>query len=503
MVGCINYMNLTTARSAVRAKEVGIRKAMGSYRGQLMIQFISESFVFTIVAVVISCIAVFFLIPSFNQLAGTSITQNFINDPFIMLILILIVVFVGLAGGSYPALRLSNLKITEVLNNSVKSGGRSSLRKILVVVQFSVSLIMIISTWVVFDQLSFMRNKDLGFNKDRIVKVLLNGEEIRNKYPVLRAKLLAYPSIEAIASSWGTPGGGNFNMSATKIETTEGEIIDKVFQNIAVDQNFMPTLEIPILTGRNFDAEISSDTSEAIIVNQELVGHMGWEQPIGKKFLFRTGKGSESKEAKVIGVIQNFHLRALHEPIEPLVIHCSENNGNMLVRISSENMSESLGFIKEIWEEVIHNKPLQYAFVEQDFNDQYLADQKRGEVFAIFSALTIIISCLGLFGLSSFTAVSKRKEIGIRKVIGASTSGIVMMMSWGFLKLVAISVLISFPIAYYVVDQWLSEFAFRSNIDVLTFVLSSLITITVTFLTVSYHSLSAASSNPSQTLREQ
>ena len=175
----------------------------------------------------------------------------------------------------------------------------------------------------------------------------------------------------------------------------------------------------------------------------------------------------------------------------------------MLVRISSENMSESLGFIKEIWEEVIHNKPLQYAFVEQDFNDQYLADQKRGEVFAIFSALTIIISCLGLFGLSSFTAVSKRKEIGIRKVIGASTSGIVMMMSWGFLKLVAISVLISFPIAYYVVDQWLSEFAFRSNIDVLTFVLSSLITITVTFLTVSYHSLSAASSNPSQTLREQ
>lgn len=503
VVACINYMNLATARSANRAKEVGVRKAMGSYKSQLVSQFLSESLVLTLLAVVISGIVVFFLIPEFNVLSGKQLSQNFIADPIILIGLLSTVIFVGGVGGSYPALYLSRFRAADVLSRNSKAGGGVSLRRILVIIQFSISLIMIISTWVVFDQLRYIQNKNLGFNKDRVVKVLLNGEEVRDKYQVLKVTLLQNPAIEAVGSTWSTPGGNNFNLSAIKVEANDGAMIDKVFQAVAVDSDFIPTLEMELVAGRNFHKDISTDTSTAVIVNQKMVEHMDWDEPLGKKFGVVVNEALERREVRVVGVVGDFHLRSLHEPIAPLVIHNANGNGNMVIRIAKGDIQGGIRHLQMTWDKVVTNKPMQYSFIEQDLDEQYRADQKRGEVFAIFSMLTIVISCLGLFGLASFTAESKRKEIGIRKVIGASVPGILFMMSRDFLKLIAVAVVISFPLAYYFMDQWLSEFAFRSEMSAITFGLSALLTVVITVITISYHSLTAATSNPTRALREQ
>lgn len=503
IVACINYMNLATARSSNRAKEVGIRKAMGSYRSQIMWQFLSESLVVTLLAFTLSAILAFFIIPEFNALSGKNIDQNFISDPVIGLSMLSIATLVGLLGGSYPAMYLSKFKAVEVLARKTKVKSGIGLRKTLVVVQFSISIVMIISTWIVFDQLTYLRNKDLGFNKDQVIKVLLNGEDIRSKLPVLKNALLKNANVESVGSSRSTPGSDNYNMSAVSVEESDGEMVDKVFRNISIDSDFIPTLEIELIEGRNFNSEMGADTSASVLVNEEMIKHMGWDEPLGKKFEIRIGIGLERRVAKVVGVVRNFHLRALQEPIEPVVIHNTNDNDNMLIRVNRDDISNTLIFINDTWDKVISNKPIQYNFVSQDFNEQYQADQKRGQVFAIFSILTIVISCLGLFGLASYSAEAKRKEIGIRKVVGASSAMIMMMISKDFLKLTGVSALISFPIAYFFMDRWLSGFAFHSEIKMTTFILSGLMVVVITLITVAYHALTTATSNPTSALRDQ
>ncbi|MFY0651197.1 MAG: ABC transporter permease [Cyclobacteriaceae bacterium] len=502
LIASINYMNLATARSTNRSKEVGIRKAMGSYRIQLMWQFLAESIVITFIAVVISSILVFFLLPLFNELSDKSISLNFLSDPVVVIGLLGIILFVGIVGGSYPSFFLSHFRPSEVLKGKgIANSGSPKLRKVLVVTQFSISLIMVICTWVVFDQLNFVSNKNLGFNKDQVVKIPLNGAEVQKKYDVIRNKLLSDPRVEAVASGNSTPGGANLSMSGIQVESEDGEMMDKVFQNIRVDNEYFNTLDIPIVEGRNFSDNIVNDTARSIIVNEEMVKHMGWENPIGKKFQIIDGK-HEGKPSIVVGVVRNYHILPLQEPIAPLIVHNDLNNQNMLVRIKTKDIKETIADIELIWGDIIPNRPFEYTFIEQEFSKQYEAEQRRGEVFGVFSIFTILISCLGLFGLASFTAESRRKEIGIRKVVGAGIPSIVFMMSIEFLKLVLISVLIAFPVSYVIMNQWLDEFAYRTDISPVSFVLSALLTVLIAFLTVSYHSISSATSNPSTSLRE-
>lgn len=503
LIACINYMNLATARSVSRSKEVGIRKAMGSYKTQLMGQFVTESIVIAFIALVISLILTFFLIPYFNELANLDINQNFINNPQMLLVLFAVILFVGLVGGSYPAFYLSRFKAAEVLKGkSQKSKGNESLRKALVVTQFAISLGMVVSTWIVFDQLSFLRNKELGFNREQVMMVTLEGEQARNKLSVLSAKLLQNPNVESVGSGFGVPGSNSMSMSGIKVESADGTMIEKIFQNIRADNQFFPTLEIPILQGRNFLPEIGNDTAASVIVNEEMVKEMGWDNPIGRKFHRFLNDDLDIQEFTVVGVVRNFHLISLQEPIAPLIIYNGINNGQMIVRMNANHISNTMSEVEEVFKSVVTNRPFEYAFLDQGFQEQYVADQKRGEVFAIFSMLTIAIACLGLFGLASYTAEARRKEIGIRKVVGANVMTIIVMMSKDFLKLIVISMLVAFPVSYYFMNQWLQDFAYAMELSWTNFALSALFTLAIAFITVLYHSLKSAVANPSTAIRD-
>ncbi|MEP2026022.1 MAG: FtsX-like permease family protein [Reichenbachiella sp.] len=503
LIACINYMNLATARSVSRSKEVGIRKAMGSYKTQLMRQFVTESIVIAFIALIISLILTFFLIPFFNELASLEIKQNFIDGPQMILVLILVVLFVGLVGGSYPAFYLSRFKAAEVLKGrSQKSKGNETLRKVLVVTQFAISLGMVVSTWIVFEQLEFLRNKELGFNQEQVVVVTLEGEQVRAKLDVLSNELLQNPNVESVGSGFGVPGTNSMNMSGIKVESADGMMIEKIFQNILVDNQFFPTLEIPILEGRNFLPEIGNDTASSVIVNEEMVREMGWENPIGMKFERFINDDLDTKEFTVIGVVRDFHLISLQEPITPLVIYNRINNGQMIIRMKADQIASTMTEIEETFKTVVTNRPFEFAFLDQGFQEQYEADQKRGEVFAVFSTLTIAIACLGLFGLASYTAEARKKEIGIRKVVGANVLTIIMMMSKDFLKLIVMSILVAFPIAYYLMDQWLQDFAYAMELSWTSFAFSALFTLVIAFITVLYHSLKSAIANPSTAIRD-
>lgn len=502
LIACINYMNLATARSVSRSKEVGIRKAMGSYKTQLMSQFVTESIVIAFISLGISLILTFFLIPHFNELADLSINQNFINLKMLV-ILSAVVLFVGLVGGSYPAFYLSRFKAAEVLKGkNQKSRGNESLRKVLVIAQFAISLGMVVSTWIVFDQLEFLRTKELGFNREQVVTVALEGEQVREKLGVLSDQLLQNPNVESVGSAFGVPGTNSMSMSGIRVESADGLMIEKIFQNITVDNQYFLTLEIPIVEGRNFLPEIGNDTASSVIVNEEMVREMGWINPIGKKFGRFLNDDLETKEYTVVGVVRDYHLISLQEPIAPLVVYNGINNGQMIVRLNAANISSTMSEVEETFKSVVTNRPFEYAFLDQGFQQQYVADEKRGEVFAIFSMLTVAIACLGLFGLASYTAEAKRKEIGIRKVVGASVMTIIIMMSKDFLKLIFISMIVAFPIAYYFMDQWLEDFAYAMKPSWTSFAWSAFFTLIVAFVTVLYHSLKSAVANPSSAIRD-
>ncbi|MEQ8713771.1 MAG: ABC transporter permease [Cyclobacteriaceae bacterium] len=503
LIASINYMNLSTAQATKRAKEVGIRKVMGSHRRQLRWQFLVESTVVTLFSSVTSLILVFFLISGFNAIAGKSISQLFYLDASIMLAFLGVTCFVGIFSGSYPAFYLSRFRPVEVLKGRLATGGNAALRKALVVGQFAVSLVMIISTIVVYEQLNFLNTKDLGFNKDMVVRIPLNGSAAMEKYEVLRTTLLQNPNIESVGSGWHTPGTNNLNVQAITVETADGEMIEKVFQTIFIDQHYLPTLEIPIVDGRNFLESVGRDTSDVVIVNQKMVEHMGWDDPIGKKFSVIIDQDLNRRDVKVAGVIKDFHARALRENIEPLVVHMNLTNGLMVVRIKPNNVKETLAQIEQQWQEIVPDRPLEYSFLQQDFEAQYTEDERKGQLFATFSGLSVFIACMGLFGLASFNSAAKRKEIGIRKVIGADLGDIIYLVSFDFVKLVAVSMIIAFPIAYYFMDKWLQEFSYSVEISVITFVISALITTVITLVTVGYHSVTAALSNPSFSLKEE
>ncbi|SMD34718.1 putative ABC transport system permease protein [Reichenbachiella faecimaris] len=503
LIACINYMNMATARSVSRSKEVGIRKAMGSYKSQLMGQFITESVVIAFIALIISLILTFFLIPYFNELTSLDIDQNFISNPKMLIVLVAIILFVGLVGGSYPAFYLSRFKAAEVLKGkSQKSRGNESLRKALVVAQFAISLGMVASTWIVFDQLSYLRNKELGFNQEQVVMVTLEGQQIKNKLKVLSSKLLQNPNVESVGSGFGVPGSNSMSMSGIKVESANGTMIEKIFQNITADNQFFPTFEIPIIEGRNFLPEVGNDTAASVIVNEEMVKEMGWDNPIGKKFHRFLNDDLDIQEFTVVGVVRNFHLISLQEPIAPLLIYNGINNGQMIVRLKAENIANTMSEVEQVFKSVVTNRPFEYAFVNQGFQKQYEADEKRGDIFAIFSILTIAIACLGLFGLASYTAEARRKEIGIRKVVGANVLTIIIMMSKDFLKLIIISMSVAFPISYYFMDQWLQNFAYSMELSWTSFALSALFTLVIAFVTVLYHSLKSAIANPSTAIRD-
>jgi putative ABC transport system permease protein len=494
LIAAMNYMNLATARSAKRAREVGLRKVVGSRRGPLVMQFLSESVVFTIVSLVISLILIVVLLPKFNLLAGKSFNLHILYSPVVILTLLGIVLIVGIFGGSYPAFFLSRFSPVTVLKGEITQGSAGSLfRKILVVIQFSVSVIMIICTLVVFKQLKFLKTMDQGFDQTNVVGLQLNGEMVR-KYPVLKQVLSENPEIKYVTSTNTSVGEGSGKVIFS-VETDQG-MSNRGVNFAVVDHDFIETLGIKITEGRDFDRDMPSDTLTGVVVNETFVKRMAWTTPVGKKVTL-----GNFINGRVIGVMKDYHQTGMYNGIQSLLLVYRPLNNNVYVKLSGTETAKTLTFIENKWKEIFPDQPFVYEYLTDRFNRQFEADEKRGLIFTIFTVLAILIACLGLFGLASYMVEQRTKEIGIRKVFGADEKTVLGLISRDFLLLVAIGIVLAIPVAYLFMSKWLVNYVYRTNIGSTVLIVAALLTIIITFATISYKAYQAAVMNPARALK--
>ena len=499
LIACINYMNLTTARSARRAKEIGIRKVTGSSRWQLVSQFLVESVLTTLVAMLLSLILIALFLPAFNTLSGKSIVFGNLLRPDTLVILLGVMVFVGFLGGSYPAFYLSRFNPVSVLKGSLAKGSSNvTLRRVLVVTQFSIAMVMLICTLVVYKQLQYLKTVDLGFNQQQVVSLRANANyDIRSKILAFENDLKKNPNIISTSTSQTVPGkGSGFNLLS--METKKGFVQEGV-SNYAVDENYFKTLGMQVKLGRNFTG--LSDTLNSIVVNEAMAKRYGWDQPIGKRVKY---PGDTSSFAYyVVGVVKDFNQESMYSSIAPLILFYSPNNNRIEVKVRSQDVQSTLADIGKFWKTNFPDLPFSYTFLDNDFYSQYSAEQKRGKIFTTFSGLTILITCLGLLGLIAFTTEQRKKEISIRKVMGASVGQIVPMITRNFLFLVGISCFIAFPVAFWFMDQWLKLFSYSTGLTPAPFLFAALTVLGITLLTVIFHSVRAAVANPVEGLRSE
>ena len=498
VIACINYMNLTTARSARRAKEIGIRKVTGSSKRQLVGQFLGESLLTAFVAVLLSFGLVLLLLPAFNAISGKAFNIHTLLQPFNILLILGIGLFTGLVGGSYPAFYLSAFQPVTVLKGTLsKASGNVNLRRTLVVLQFSISMIMLICTWVVYGQLNYLQKRDLGFDKNQIMTVTVNtGQDERGKIYAMNNEFRNVPGVKTVGSGDSYPGAQGINLNLFVFQTNTGTV-NKAVECYDVDENFMNVLNVPIVRGRNFAG--AADTLHSIIVNESLVKHFAWTEPLGKRITFPGDTSGQYRE--VVGVFRDFNQKSLYNPIAPLLLFYGPNGNMIQVKMNTSHLSETIDGVGKIWKKFFPQLPFEYKFLDDNFNSQYAADQKRGKIFAAFSILTIIITGLGLLGLTAFTTQQKQKEISIRRVMGASIGQIVGLISRNYLWLALIASLIAFPVAYYFMHNWLKVFSYSAGLSAIPFVASALFIILTALGTAGFHSAKAALAKPAKNLR--
>ena len=498
LIACINYMNLTTARSARRAKEIGIRKVTGSTKSQLVLQFLSESLLTAFVAVLLSILLILLLLPFFNSVSGKVFTLSTVLQPSNILILLGIVLFTGLVGGSYPAFNLSSFTPVSVLKGSLsKASGNVNLRRTLVVLQFSISMIMLICTWVVYSQLSYLQKKDLGFNKDQVMTVTINtGQDERPKISSMNNEFRSLSGIKEVGTGNSYPGSPNLNLNLFTVQTNTG-YVDKAVECYGIDEHYLDVLNIPVVKGRNFSG--LADTLHSIMVNESMAKHFKWDNAIGKRVKFPGDTSSNYLE--VVGVVKDFNQKSLYNPIAPLLLFYGPNSNIIQLKINTSNIAATIAKVESSWKKYFPNLPFEYKFLDQDFNSQYAADQRRGKIFAAFSILTIIITCLGLLGLTAFTTQQRQKEISIRRVMGASIIQVVTMITKNYLWLALISAGIAFPVAWYFMSNWLHIFPYNTGLSVIPFLVSAFVIIVTASATTMFYSTKAALTNPATSLR--
>jgi putative ABC transport system permease protein len=503
IVACINYMNLATARSTKRAKEVGLRKVMGSQRSQLIAQFLTESVIVTLIAVVISIVLIYAFLPVFNTIANKQLPFDYVLQPYVLVALLGVVVITGIVGGSYPAFYLASFSPVSVLKGKLSGkGGNAVFRKFLVVLQFALSIFMLISTLVVYDQLQFLRNTDLGFDKENVMKLNLNTRELQAKSEVFSEVLRKLPGVVSVGRANSAPGEG-VGKNIFQVEDAQGKLVDRGVDVYGADFDYIDALDMEVVEGRNFSRSNPSDTTYAVIVNESMVTRMGWTDPIGRKFV--TGQNNEI-EKRVVGVVKDYNHNSLYDAIEPLIILLDNERTNyVFVRVAAGDPRERVATVENQWKATFPGVPFEFAFLDEDLQSQYTADQKRSSIFTAFSGLTVVIACLGLLGLAAYTTEQRTKEIGVRKVIGASVNSLVMLVSREFFVLVGVGTIIGYPVAWYFTDRWLQNFAYRINLtdEWPTFVLSALLALVITMMTVGFHVVRSATSNPVKALRDE
>jgi len=496
IIGCINFMNLSTARSANRAKEVGLRKVVGALRSQLVRQFYAESILFALIALGLAVAAVSFVLPAFGSLAGKEMSWNATGAGVLALGLAGIALLTGLVSGSYPALFLASFKPVSTIKGKLKSGtGNAVFRRILVVVQFFLSAALIIGTGVVSKQMTFIKNRNLGWNKEQVVAIPIRSYSLPS-LEALKAELANTPGILNVAVATQKPSYTSWSSSGFDWEGKDPSLkVDVTY--MGADDGYVDTMGMTIAQGRNFSKEFPTDKTESFLINEELARLMGYENPIGKSFSFWEQKG------KIVGVIKDFHFQPLRRKIEPLVIQWADLDWTnfLFLRLAPEGISEILGTVRRTWEKILPNIPFSYQFLDEDFARMYRSEERTGTLLKIFTAMAILVACLGLFGLASFGAEQRTKEIGIRKVLGASVPGIVVLMCREFLVLIGLANLIAWPVAYFAAKDWLNNFAYRTQIPAVFFVGALIISLVIGLMTVIYKAIRAASANPVESLR--
>ncbi|HOO98621.1 MAG TPA: ABC transporter permease [Bacteroidales bacterium] len=497
LIAAMNYMNLATARSASRAREVGLRKVVGSGRGMLIGQFLSESIVLTLISLIISIILFMALLPSFNILAGKSFSLSVLYSPEAIISVFMLLLVAGIIGGSYPAFFLSAFSPVTVLKGEITQGsGGSMFRKILVVIQFTISVIMIICTLVVFRQINHLKTMDQGFDQENVISLQLRNQEMVRKYPVLKALLLENTDIKYVTST-NTPIGEGSGKVIFSMETDQG-MVQRGINFAVVDHDFVETMGIEITEGRDFSRDMPSDTLYSVVVNQTLANRMGWEEPINKKVVL--GEGQQIN-ARVIGVMKDYHQTGMYNEIESLMLVYRETTNTIYIKLSGQNNEQIINYIGDKWRETFPDQPYSYTWLSERFNNQFEADEKRGLIFTIFTMLAIAIACLGLFGLASYMVEQRTKEIGIRKVFGADEGVVIRLILKDFLLLVLISIALATPAAWYLMTRWLENYVYRSGISVFLVIFAAFITLALTIITVSYKAYQAAILNPVQSVR--
>ncbi|OQP52638.1 ABC transporter permease [Niastella yeongjuensis] len=503
LIACINFMNLSTARSLERAREVGVRKVLGVRPKSLMWQFLFESILLSLAAAIIAMALAKPGIALIEELSGKEIAYvNFFN-PWIFVAMVVFAVVVGLGAGIYPAWFLSGFRAITVLKGKFNpASGNISLRKVLVVFQFTLSIALIAGTIIVFNQLKFLNRQDLGFQKEQMVVINFEGDgKVQNNIESIKKAIADQPGVISVAASRAVPG--EFLPNAyTGVQATDGQMSFRGPLIYEIDFDFIPVYHIPLVAGRPYSRSYLTDSAQGMVINEAAAKLYGYSNPadaVGKKFDQWGRKGT------IIGVVKDFNFRSLHQAVEPLTLRYGypDNLARISVTIKGDNIPATLAHIRTTWDKMAPQRPFMYHFLDESFGAQYEADQHFGQLFTFFSCLAIIIACLGLLGLSTFMAQQRVKEIGVRKVLGSSVSGIVVLLSKDFIKLVLVAIVIAVPLCTWAMNEWLKDFAYRISIGPIVFFEAGIITVAVALLTIAWQSVKAARANPVQSLRNE
>jgi putative ABC transport system permease protein len=497
LIACLNYINLSVARSAKRAVEVGMRKVVGANKAQLVRQFLVESIAFSVLALMISFLLVDLVLSGFCSLIERNLTLSLSQDLNMVLVFLGLAVFIGFLSGSYPAFFISSFHPIKVIKGTLIIGSKSSavFRNSLVVVQFAVSIILIVCTFVIHNQLSYIRNRNLGFDREQIVTVYTMDENLKRNPEPLKKELLKNPGISGVSASLDLP------ITVRRTSTVEwdeqGERRKSEIYFTFVDYDYFKVYEMEVVKGRSFSEDFPRDKVQAVIINETAARNLGWEEPVGRRVY------SQGREFTVIGMIKDFHFQSLHRRIDPLFFLFYEGRGLdfFSIKVSPSNIPSTIGFIEEKWRRFSPEFPFQYTFLDERVDKTYKAEQRLGQSFNIFTFIALSIACMGLIGLASFISEQKRKEIGIRKVLGADIKSIIVLLAREYVKCIAVAAVIAWPIGYFVMSRWLQNFVYRTSIGIEIFILSGLVAFVFALLTVSYQSIKAAVANPADSLR--
>ena len=501
LIACVNFMNLSTARSSNRAREVGVRKVLGSLRNDLIKQFLTESLLICFLASVLAVALAWLLLPYFNRVANKEIDISLFLESWLLPSLIVQMVLVGLLAGSYPAFYLSSFQPIAVLKSKLAAGfKRSWLRSSLVVFQFWISIILIIGTIVIYNQLKYIQNKDLGYNRDQVL-VLENTDPIGGQAKAFQNELLKIPGVESFTMTGFLPTSDWRSDSPLFPEASLDEKSAVSSQIWTVDENYIPTLGMKIMKGRNFSKQFLTD-SLGIIVNESAAKLLGFADPINKPIYFLSGfPKKDITTYHIVGVVRDFNYNTLRETVTPLALFYGNQTGKIALKVKATNVRDLVSQIENKWKAMAPGQPFSYAFMDEQFNNMYRTEQRISQISVTFAILAILIACLGLFGLVTYAAEQRIKEIGIRKILGASVLNLVAMLSKDFLKLVIISAVIAFPVAWWAMHKWLQDFAYRIQIEWWIFITAGLVAILIALLTVSFRAIRAALTNPVKNLR--